>query len=192
MKFKNGILIDWDKPFKIDLIPISNRTSRPRHKLEPKHITIHNTANPGASAAANSNYVDNAKGYVSWHFTVGNNIVFQELPINESAWHAGDGSKGEGNRQSIAIEIAEVEGAYETAVAFIRDLLNYLDFDTSQVFPHKHWSGKNCPRLILPKWDEFISEISEKPEVDYESLYRDTLTMLEEANEKLDKIRSIL
>ena len=160
MKFKDGILIEWTGNFKEHLIPKTNRTSRPQNKMIPKHITIHNTGNPGASALANSKYVDNAKAYVSWHFTIGNGIVYQELPINENAWHAGDGSRGEGNRQSIGIEIAEVDGAYETAVEFIRDLLEYLDFTTDQVFPHKHWSGKNCPRLILPKWNEFIEDIS--------------------------------
>jgi len=189
MKFENGILTSYNKPFKIDLIPKSNKTSRPQYKLDAKHITIHNTGNKGASAENNSNYVDNASGYVSWHFTIGNNIVIQELPIDEVSWHAGDGSNGEGNRKSISLEIAEVDGAYETAVEFIKELLEYLNFTTDQVFAHKHWSGKECPRLILPKWDMFISElegnVAKVDVTDYKALY-------EEAQAKLDKIGDIL
>lgn len=189
MKFENGILSQWDKPFKIDLIPKSNTTSRPQHTMEPEHITIHNTGNPGASAEANSNYVDSASGYVSWHFTVGKDIIIQELPINEASWHAGDGSNGEGNRKSISLEIVEVDGAYDNAIVFIKDLMECLGFTTDDIYPHKHWSGKNCPRLILPIWDEFISELKENSTdvdlVDYKALY-------EEAQAKLDAIEKIL
>jgi len=143
------------------LIPTSNQSSRPGHSLDPESITIHNTANPGASAEANSKYVDTTENYVSWHLTVGNKIVYQELPFNEVAWHAGDGSNGEGNRTSIAIEVAEVDGAYETAIEVVRDLCEAFNFDVyTQIVPHKLWSGKECPRLILPIWDEFIDEIS--------------------------------
>ncbi len=163
MKFENGILTSWDKPFKIDLIPKSNTTSRPQYNLNPKGLTIHNTGNEGASAEANSEYVDTAKGCVSWHFTIGNGIVIQELPINEVAWHAGDGSKGYGNRNTLGLEIAEVDGAYETAIAFIKDLNECLGFGLEVIEPHKTWSGKNCPRLILPKWDEFMQDISPTP-----------------------------
>ena len=184
MMFQNGILVKYDKRFKIDLIPKSNKTSRPQYKLNPKHITIHNTGNKGASAEANSNYVDNASGYVSWHFTVGDGIIIQEMPINEVTWHAGDGSKGKGNRESISIEIAEVPGAYETAIDFIKELLIYLNFTTDQVFPHKHWSGKNCPRLILPIWDEFIKKLSVN-KLDFETLYY-------EAVEREDKLKQLL
>ena len=27
------------------------------------------------------------------------------------------------------------------------------------VVPHKHWSGKYCPHLILPRWNKFIQTI---------------------------------
>ena len=182
MNFKDGILTESSVKFVKHLIPVTNKTSRTQNKMIPKHITIHNTANPNVSALNNSKYVDTAKGYVSWHFTVGDGVVYQELPINENAWHAGDGSKGEGNRQSIAIEVAEVDGAYETAIIFVKELIAYLGFTTNDIYPHKHWSGKDCPRLILPIWDKFISQLEEK---DYKALY-------EAAQTKLDKIKEIL
>ena len=160
MRFENGILVEYNKRFVVHLIPKSNKTSRPQYNLNPKHITIHNTANPGATAEQNSIYVDNTTDYVSWHFTVGDGVVYQELPINEVSWHAGDGSEGEGNRNSISIEVSEVDGAYETAVQFTKDLMGYLSFTSNQVYPHKHWSGKECPRLILPIWNEFIFDLN--------------------------------
>ncbi len=74
------------------------------------------------------------------------------MPISESAWHAGDGA-GTGNRKSIGIEIAEVNGAEETAIKFIAQLIKATGISIDKVVPHQRWSGKNCPRLILPHWD---------------------------------------
>ena len=31
-----------------------------------------------------------------------------------------------------------------------------------KVVSHKNWSGKNCPRLILPHWDSFIEDIKKE------------------------------
>jgi len=161
MKFENGILVECSIPFITHLIPKENVTSRPQDKMEPTSITIHNTGNPDADAEDNSIYVDSASGYVSWHFTVGKNVVYQELPINEIAWHAGDGTDGNGNRTSIAIEISEEDGAYETALLFIPKLLKYLGWQVeTRVVPHKFWSGKDCPRLILSIWNsDFIPKL---------------------------------
>ena len=92
-------------------------------------------------------------------FTVGNNEIYQHLPINESGWHSGDGENGTGNRKSIGIEIAEVYGADRTAVKFVAELVKSTGIPIENIVPHKSWSGKNCPRLILPHWDSFIVDI---------------------------------
>ena len=91
-----------------DFIPISNQTSRPRYDMDPQYITIHNTGNSrkGADAKMHTQYIDSAKGYISWHFTVDDKIIYQELPCTETGWHAGDGN-GDGNMKSIGIEICE-------------------------------------------------------------------------------------
>jgi len=165
MQIKNGTVTEL-AGIKIiqHLIPASNKKARPGYKMNPEHITIHNTGNPGASALANSKYVDTVAGYVSWHFTVGSGEVYQELPIIESAWHAGDGENGTGNRKSIGIEIAEVDGAEETAIKFVAQLIKATGIGIDKVVPHQHWSGKNCPRLILPHWDKFIADIKNELE----------------------------
>jgi hypothetical protein len=122
MKITNGIVdIAIQR-----IIPIANTRARPRYSMKPEFITIHNTANAGATAKQNADYVVNQNEYKSWHFTVGNNEIYQHLPINESGWHAGDGEYGTGNRKSIGIEIAEVYGADRTAVKFVAGLLKEL------------------------------------------------------------------
>jgi N-acetylmuramoyl-L-alanine amidase CwlA len=30
---------------------------------------------------------------------------------------------------------------------------------TSKIVPHKHWTGKNCPVLLLKKWDQIINRV---------------------------------
>ena len=60
-------------------------------------------------------------------FTVDDKEIYQHLPLNENAWHAGDGAEGTGNRESIAIEIAVNEdGDYNKAVENARKLAAYL------------------------------------------------------------------
>ena len=157
---KNG-LIDVSNidgvPVRIDLIPKSNKTSRPQYKMTPRLICIHNTGNKakGANAKMHTQYVDNTTNYVSWHFTVDDKEIFQELPINESAWHSGDGSKGKGNRTAIAIEICENEGidwekAKLNAVKLIHFLMKYVKtLNNAPIKTHKYFSGKYCPHRIL-------------------------------------------
>lgn len=165
MEIKNGIVTQLDDIKIIQhIIPKSNVLARPQYPMVPEYITIHNTGNPGASAIANSKYVDNVNEYKSWHFTVGPGEVYQELPINESAWHAGDGQFGTGNRKSIGIEIAEVDGAEETAIKFVAQLVKATGIGIDKIVPHRYWSGKYCPRLILPHWDEFIENIRKEVE----------------------------
>jgi len=162
MKITNGIVdIAIQR-----IIPIANTRARPRYSMKPEFITIHNTANAGATAKQNADYVVNQNEYKSWHFTIGNDEVYQHLPITESGWHAGDGENGKGNRKSIGIEIAEVYGAERTAIKFVAELVKSTGVSIENIVPHKHWSGKNCPRLILPHWDKFIDDIKKEIGVD--------------------------
>lgn len=173
------------------IIPIANSRARPQYHMIPEYVTIHNTANAGATAKQNTDYVVNQNEYKSWHFTIGNNEVYQHLPITESGWHAGDGEYGTGNRKSIGIEIAEVYGADRTAVKFVAELLKELGLSIDKLVTHKHWSNKDCPRLILPHWDSFISDVKKelgveevKVEVQYRE-YKNGMTELEGHPSKL-------
>jgi len=149
-----------------DFIPISNATSRSRYGMKPHYITIHNTGNSrnGADAKMHTEYKDCAKGYVSWHFTVDDKKIYQELPCSEIGWHAGDG-EGDGNMKSIGIEIRENNGidwitARSNAIELIIYLMDTYDIPIENVVPHQRWSGKYCPHKILDEgWDRFINDI---------------------------------
>jgi N-acetylmuramoyl-L-alanine amidase len=146
------------------LIPSSNTKTRPKTPMNPKYITVHTTANKskGANALAHANlqYKGNVR-VASWHYTIDEKEIYQSVPTNEVAYHAGTSA---GNRQSIGIEICvnsdgNFEKAKENAIWLIRYLMDKHDIPISHVVPHKFWSGKDCPQEILPYWDKFIDQI---------------------------------
>ncbi|MFP3636962.1 N-acetylmuramoyl-L-alanine amidase family protein, partial [Bacillus sp. SIMBA_033] len=99
--------------------------------------------------AGHASFVKRSSTAVSWHYTVDENCIYQHLPLNENGWHAGAG-RGTGNMKSIGIEICEnadgnFEKAIENAQWLIRQLMQEQGISLSNVVPHKHWSGKECP-----------------------------------------------
>lgn len=155
----------------VDIVPKGNPEIRPAYSMKPKFITIHNTGNAGrgANAVAHNKYIHNmAKlqpkdtGYASWHFSVDENYIYQHIPLDETAWHTGDGSgKASGNMTSIGIEICEhvdqkdYKQAEENAIALTVHLLKQLNLPVANVKPHQAWSGKYCPRVILKRDGSF-------------------------------------
>jgi len=139
--------------------------------INVKYITVHNTSNtaPGAGALTHSKFVrlkgynrivNGEKKWVSWHFTVDDKHVIQQLPLNEHAIHAG----AKANNTSIGIEVCMNEGinqdkADKKAALLIAILCKKLKIDFSNIVNHKQWTGKNCPVLLLQKWNEFKKEI---------------------------------
>lgn len=168
--------------FSIDLIPETRRRQR---TMRPEWITVHNTGNTarGANAEMHTTYVDRVSPEPSWHFTVDDLDVFQELPVHVAGYHAGDGD-GEGNNLSIGIEVCMHEGinwekAKTNAVKLIALLCTELGIDADHVVPHRYWSGKNCPQRILAEgWGNFhkriVEEVKgmEKPDAWAEEAYR--------------------
>jgi N-acetylmuramoyl-L-alanine amidase CwlA len=140
---------------KVDFIPAgaSNRSGRP---LTPAFITVHNTANAdrGADALMHARYMKGADArqrQVSWHFSVDDHQCVQSLPLNERGMHAGTGL---GNASSLGIEICENAGidqatANGRAALLVAALLRRFGLSITHVVPHKHWSGKQCPHLLL-------------------------------------------
>lgn len=144
------------------------RRNRPGYSMTPKFVTIHNTGNKnkGADAAMHARYIKNLSGTTSWHFTVDDKSIYQHIPTNENAWHAGDGKYGTGNRQSIGIEICMNEGidqlkAEENAAKLTAYLLKLYNLNISAVKKHQDWSGKYCPSVLISsgRWNEFISDV---------------------------------
>jgi N-acetylmuramoyl-L-alanine amidase len=154
-----------------DLIP-KGRDNRPGRAMKPQHITVHDTgnANKGAGAKNHAAYLKGSHAEmapVSWHYTVDDKHIVQHLPWNETAYHAGDGGYGKGNSTSIGIEICEnPDGnrakAEDNAIALIVDLLKEIGLTPDKVVPHKFWTNKQCPRVILGRqngWAEFMAKI---------------------------------
>ncbi len=160
----------YDLNFREEFIDPSKK-NRPGTIITPEYITLHNTSNDssGADASAHSRFVRN-KGYymhngrkvwVSWHYTVDDDEVIQHLPTNEIGWHAGSG-----NTKSIGIETCmhkqiDQAAADERLAQLVAVLLDDMSIGIDKVVTHKHWTGKNCPILLLQKWDALIERISD-------------------------------
>ena len=152
-----------------DLIP-KGSTNRPGRVNPMKYITIHETGNTqrGAGAKNHASYLKSKGTSVSWHYTVDDTEIYQHLPDNEDAFHAGDGA-GTGNRQSIGIEICvnsdgDFSKACENAAWLVRQLMDKHNIPIGSVVQHNYWSGKNCPRTLRAGgWNDFLEMCRDKP-----------------------------
>lgn len=146
--------------------------NRPGYANPMLYITVHNTGNTskGAGAKNHASYVKSeaaAKIPVSWHYTVDDKEIYQHIPDNESAFHAGDG-QGDGNRQSIGIEICmnsdgDLKKATDNATELVAMLCKRYGIPVSHIKQHYDWSKKDCPQLIRKgqpyDWATFIARV---------------------------------
>lgn len=151
--------------YRKDHIPRSTACNRrPGIKMDATTITIHNTGNPSSTAANERAWLTNPTNtrQASYHIVVDSKEAIEVLPLDETAWHAGDGSGAKsGNRTSIGIEICERDkslGEYAqtltNAVDLVAKLLHERGWGVDRLRRHYDWSKKNCPRLmnIDGKW----------------------------------------
>lgn len=142
--------------------------------MTPKYITVHNAATSASARtlhAYNKACIESAPdGIKSWHFSVDEAEVWQALPLNINAWHAGDGN-GPGNRQSIGIEITRdmdydtdlYARAEDLAAHLCAYLLDQFDLPITALKMHQDWSGKYCPHRILERhgWEDFKATVTQ-------------------------------
>ncbi len=161
-------------PYTIDHIPTTtpyNRRSG-RKLISVDYITIHNTGNPTSAAQNERAWLTNPANTVtaSWHIVVDQKEVIEAIPLDEIAWHAGDGGAGTGNTRSIGIEICE-SGNYEktlsNAVALVAQMLHERGWGIDKLRRHYDWSKKICPRLMYDNgkwtgWEQFKSAVQKK------------------------------
>ncbi len=170
-------------PITVKMIPASNTYTRPGTIMKPTYVTIHNTGSNGygANALAHANLQYNGNStQASWHFQVDNTSIYQSIPMNEKAYHAGDGM-AQGNSSTIAIEICEnADGNYsqaeKNAAKLTAAILYEQGLPSDAVKMHRDWSGKNCPQNIIEGtdgtmgWTAFLamveSEYNELAEAD--------------------------
>lgn len=143
---------------------------RPGLAMVPRYITIHSTGNPSSTARNERAWLTNPSNKVtaSWHIVVDEKEAIEAIPLNEVAWHAGDGS-GQGNRASIGIEICESGNrakTLENAVKLTAKLLKERGWGVDRLRRHYDWSGKICPRILQPNnwagWEQFKKEVAKE------------------------------
>lgn len=161
---------------RIDYIP-ENAPSRERSgrlRTEKNSITIHNTGNPRSTAKNERDFASRRTDSASFHYVLDDKEVIAVLPEEEMSYHSGTAA---GNRNSISIEICESgdwDTTWDLAVKFVASLLDKRGWGIDRLRTHQSWSGKECPRLILPHWHKFVEDIqntlghgrNESPKVD--------------------------
>lgn len=185
---------------KQQFIPTSRTKQRPGYAMKPQYITIHSTGNPKSTAQNEANYVCyNSDRQASYHYVCDDSQIIQVLPVNEVAWHAGDGGSGTGNRKSVAIEICEPgdrKKAVDNAVWLTKELMRDLKIDKAHIKQHHDWSGKDCPRILRDSayikdgidWAYFMAQIDAPQEQEEPELTQEELEMmLEKYFEKVAK-----
>ncbi len=173
---KSKLKILRDKiAYRVDHIPETSnkRTGIP---LEVKYVTIHSTANPSSTAASERAWLTNPenKSKAGFHLVVDEKEAIEVIPLTEVAWHATDG-RGEGNLNSIGIEIAESgdrKKTLENAIILAAIILRDHNLASSALRTHHYWYPKkedDCPRILLEKkyrkleghtWEWFVKEVS--------------------------------
>ncbi|MEK3882068.1 N-acetylmuramoyl-L-alanine amidase [Paenibacillus sp. PL2-23] len=158
----------------VDYIPKSTKNNRrPGIAMSATTITIHNTANPRSTARNERNWLTNTanNGTASFHIVIDEREAIECIPLNEVAWHAGDGSSaGSGNRTSIGIEITEsgnYDATLDNASTLVASMLKDRGWGTDRLRRHYDWSGKNCPRLMNEDgdwsgWEAFVASVDTK------------------------------
>ena len=137
-------------------------------EMKPKYVVIHNTAND-APAANEIAYMRRNDNEVSFHYAVDDKEIVQGILEDRNAWHAGDGSKGEGNRYGIAIEICysksggeKFEKAEKNAAEFAASILKRYGWGIDRLKKHQDFSKKYCPHRTLDLgWDRFVDMVKD-------------------------------
>ena len=136
------------------------------YEMNAEFIVVHNTAND-ATAENEVKYMIGNDKKVSFHYAVDDKEVVQGIPENRNAWHAGDGSKGNGNRKGLAIEICYSKSggdkfieAEKNAAELIAGILKEKGWGIDKVKKHQDFAKKNCPHRTLEMgWDRFLNMI---------------------------------
>jgi N-acetylmuramoyl-L-alanine amidase len=163
-----------------------------RHRIrqmDPRYITVHTTQSYGRGAGARTHASilkrggltssHNSLGYLTWHFSVDSDSVYQSLPTDEEGQHAD--YEGTGNKHSIGIEMCEnrdgdFEATKRRTAKLVAHLMDQHSIPISRVVGHCHWERirfddgknlghKNCPKPLLnngeygPKWWAFLRQI---------------------------------
>ena len=180
------------------MIPEDMYDVKSPYYMNPIGITIHNTANDAPAINEARCLQNDPNEERSFHFAVDDCEVVQILPLNRTAWHAGDGH-GDGNMRTIAIEICysksggeRFEKAEQNAAQLLA-LLSYYIFGRrveEVTYTHQHWSGKYCPHRTLDLGLERFLNMAEDLYKEIEERQNDTISKLTSLDETLSYVLS--
>ena len=137
-----------------------------------KGITIHNTEDlenvyDDAELYARATWPNQNMGTARVHYYIDDVSCWQLLDETEIGWHAGTGTFGAGNRDTISIEIimdgsgSEADrAAIERGALLAAVLLNRYGFGCDRLHTHRGWNGKQCPLYLLPRWEAFKEKVN--------------------------------
>lgn len=149
------------------MVPANKYSIKCPYTMVPEGIAVHNTANK-ASAMAEVSYMVGNNNTVSYHYAIDEYRIVQGIEENRNAFHAGDGSKGRGNRKMIAIEICHstnpdtelFDKSERLAAKFIAYKLKEKGWGIDRVYKHQDFSKKYCPHKTLDLgWERFLNLI---------------------------------
>ncbi len=170
-----------------DFIPQGRHGRKVYRAMYPRYITIHATENYTGDAfdharalkagalRAHKRPGGNRIGYLTWHFTVQQNVAVQHLPTREQGEHAD--FDGPGNNYSIGIEMCEHRGnsipqTLERTAKLAAFLMKEYGIPLNHVVPHWYWPRhgvsplhKNCPHYLMEnghpgrRWAWFLGRV---------------------------------
>jgi N-acetylmuramoyl-L-alanine amidase len=172
-----------------DLIASGKYGRRYYRPMRARYITVHSTQNYTGNAyqhalalkrgalRATQRKGGNRIGYLTWHFTVQQDVAIQHLPCKEQGEHAD--FDGPGNNYSIGIEMCEHKGndlswTIDRTARLSAYLMYTYGIPLNHVVPHYHWPRispyisqphKNCPHFLMDngrpgkKWQWFLSRV---------------------------------
>jgi N-acetylmuramoyl-L-alanine amidase len=172
----------FELPDAIDGVPVrrafipagnSNRPGLPVLASGAGWITVHETGNPnpGANAEMHRAFVHGRDGVggggypatagkpayegVSFHLVVDDREIVWLLPLEERAWHAGDGADGPGNSSTAIETCINSDGDWARTQEHLARLVAWLARNhpaksVERIAQHHQWArdGKNCPARL--------------------------------------------
>src|SRR5690606_11207809 len=102
--------------------------------------------------------------YVGFNFVVDDRKIIQLTPLNEVTWAAGtpDGNKFSYHAELCVNSDINHTKARRNAAALAGGILAAKGWDTSRLYQHNIWWGKDCPYLLRRNglWPQFVNQVA--------------------------------
>lgn len=140
--------------------------------IDPSYVVIHETANPGATAANHRDYWSRDGTYAVHYVADWTGDVYHTVPDDRMCWQV-----GYGNDQVIGIELchatnqADFDAMWKTGVEWARWMLDKMGWGTDRLISHDTarvwWGGTDHTDPLGyfaefgKSWDDFVSDVEQ-------------------------------